>query len=71
VATVARPKKKAPRAAKPKKAALDEPVLVRLTSAQKEQFETEATRMGLNLSAWIRMVLIKHLEPKSHTTGAG
>jgi len=44
---------------------LDEPVLVRLTTTQKRQFEAEATKLGLTLSAWIRMVLIQHLQPKA------
>jgi hypothetical protein len=41
---------------------LDEPVLVRMTTAQKRQFEAEATKLGLTLSSWIRMVLMQHLQ---------
>jgi hypothetical protein len=59
---VTKPKTKPAKATKPN---LDEPVLVRLTTAQKRLFEAEATKLGLTLSAWIRMVLIQHLQPKS------
>lgn len=40
------------------------PIMVRVNQAQREAFTGCARRMGLPLSAWVRMILLQELSKK-------
>jgi hypothetical protein len=49
----------------------DVAVMLRVTSAERKKFERHAKRVGLSLSAWMRMSLLAALRGGDHVRAVG